>query len=128
MVVQDIALLIAQVLLAAAMGESLCEFLFMPLIDILAARLAEEPRTLIKRGWSAAVGIVIALNYALDLFALIGMRGQWGWFGIVLTGALIGRGSNAVHAFIEKWIASAAAKKAEAVMAVRSARAFKESV
>ena len=122
----DMALVVAQIVLGAAVGEAVCEFLFMPLVDWLAARLAEEPRTIIKRTWSAAVGIAIAINYSLDLFGLLGMAGRWGLFGVILTGALLGRGANWVHAFIEGWIAKAASRKAEAVMAVRSAMAFKE--
>lgn len=116
----DTVLWIAQILFAAAMGESVCEFLFMPLIDLIAGKLGEEQKALLKRTWSAVVGVGIAFNYSLDLFAVMGMRGLWPYLGIILTGTLVGRGSNALHGFIEKWIANAAIKKAQAVLAVRN--------
>ena len=124
---QDVALLVAQILLGAAIGEAVIEFLVAPLLDLWEQRgLDAGWKGIIARALSAAFGIIIALEYSLNLPGLIGMAPRHAWFGIVLTGILLGRGANWVHAFIEKWIAGAASKKAEAVMAVRSARAFKE--
>lgn len=126
--IADIAMLIAQILLGAAIGESLVEFLIAPLLDIWEANgLVLGWKAIILKTISAIVGIAIALEYTLNLPGLLGMIPLHSWFGVVLTGALLGRGSNAVHSFIEKWISNAAAKKAEAVMAIRSAQAFKES-
>lgn len=128
MMIADIAMLIAQVLVGAAIGEAVVEFLVSPILDIWEANgLDLGWKGIIMRTLSALFGIVIALEYALNLPGLIGMVPRHAWFGVVLTGVLLGRGSNWVHAFVEKWISKSAAKKAEAVMAIRSANAFKES-
>lgn len=128
MMIQDIAILIAQILLGAAIGEAVVEFLIAPLLDIWEANgLDLGWKGVLTRTISTLFGIIIALEYWLNLPGLIGMVPRHAWFGVVLTGILLGRGANWVHSFIEKWISNAAAKKAEAVMAIRSAQAFKES-
>ena len=40
------------------------------------------------------VGVVVALNYEMDVFALVGIEGQVPAVGAVLTGLIISRGSN----------------------------------
>lgn len=84
----DIATTVAAIVLGAAAGESVNEFLFMPLIDALLAKMPNANKEIIKRAWSCAVGIAIALEYSLDAFSLLGMRAWHAWFGIVVTGAL----------------------------------------
>jgi len=40
------------------------------------------------------VGVVVALNYNLDLFQLAGIEGEFPYVGAVLTGLIVSRGSN----------------------------------
>lgn len=118
-----IAMTVAAIVLGAAAGESVNEFLFMPLIDWLLTKAPDAPKQIIKRAWSCAVGIVIALEYALDVFALLGMRAAQPWFGVVVTGALLGRGSNWLHEWIKGKILDNIQRQADATMAVAGARA-----
>lgn len=52
-----------------------------------------------------AVGILGAINYRFDLIAVLGdyfgVEIETTWFGIITTGAVIGRGSNFVHDIIK---------------------------
>ena len=123
--VTDIALAIAQIMLGAAIGESLCEFLIGPAWDWLARRLKieDDPRAIIMRLFSALLGVGIALEYRLDIPALLGMGAVHGWVGQVLTGMLLGRGSNAVHEFFAKWVAQCKEEQATALLAIKAARA-----
>jgi hypothetical protein len=119
----DIATTVAAIVLGAAAGESVNEFLFMPLIDALLTKMPNANKEIIKRAWSCAVGIAIALEYSLDAFSLLGMRAWHAWFGIVVTGALLGRGSNWLHEWIKGKILDNIQRQAEATMAVSTARA-----
>lgn len=42
------------------------------------------------------LGVVVAVNYELDVFASVGMEGQVPVVGAVLTGILMSRGANLV--------------------------------
>ena len=46
------------------------------------------------------VGLVIALNYDIDLFALAGLEGRVPFVGAVLTGLIMSRGANIVSDII----------------------------
>lgn len=43
-----------------------------------------------------AVGILVAVNYNVDLFTWLGLEGQVPIIGAILTGIVFGRGSNYV--------------------------------
>ena len=49
-----------------------------------------------------ALGIAVAVAFGLDIFAQIGMRSTIPYFGIVLTGMVISRGSNYVYDLFDK--------------------------
>lgn len=123
MMVQDVAMTIAQILLGSAMGESLCEFLIAPAWDWLARRfkIDDEARQIVMRLWSALVGVLIALEYQLDIPGLLGMFPEHIWVGMVFTGLVIGRGSNATHEFLAKWVAQRQEAQAMASLASKSA-------
>ena len=57
--------------------------------------------------WSATVlglagGVAVALVYDIDLFKFVGMEAKIPIFGGVITGLIIGRGSNVVQDVIDR--------------------------
>lgn len=60
--------------------------------------------TLMYAAWlAAAVGV---WTYKLDLMQLwLGLSDSWTWFGLVISAAMIGRGSNWLHDFASRFLA-----------------------
>jgi len=89
----------------AFLAESLVEYIFGTLFDKLPA-LAPYKWTLMYV--ALVVGVGMAFFYGLDLIALISQEagGQVGasWLGILLTGLVVGRGSNFLHEFVSKYL------------------------
>lgn len=50
-----------------------------------------------------ALGILISFTYQIDLFAIVGLKSEIKYVGIILTGILVSRGSNYIFDLI-KWI------------------------
>ena len=100
------------ILMAAATGEAIIEFVFSPPITLALRRLcrymSEEDEKLTRDTafhWlSAALGIGIAMNFSLGFFGAFGFTGHIMHVDMILTGALIGRGSNWVHEYIKKML------------------------
>lgn len=93
------------ILLAAAVGESVIEFVAKPLVKrALRGDEREEDRKIVYNLLSALLGIGIALNFGLGLFKMVGAYGQILQLDMILTGILIGRGSNWVHDFVTRYI------------------------
>ena len=109
---------IAILLLAAAAGEGINEFFMLPFLDMIKQKYeaklqergrewpqwAETLRIQIYRLWSGAVGIGIAWELQLDIFGLLGVWPLHPIVGNIITGLLIGRGSNYLHDLIKKWV------------------------
>ena len=55
--------------------------------------------------WLALVGIGLAVAYRADALALFGLVAWAPWIGWVVTGLVIGRGSNYLHDLIDRWLA-----------------------
>ena len=113
-------------LVLAAFAEALVEYLVKPLVNTLAnavpaleappsetASGAEPPppreplsaRDLLLRYLAAGVGIALAFSYQVDLFALFELSPPAPWLGYLVTGIIMGRGSNFVHDFAGRWLA-----------------------
>jgi hypothetical protein len=109
----EVMQLIGLIILAAAVGEGVIEFLPVPILDKFIPNIeANRPvRTVILNILSAVLGVGIAVNFGLGLFSLLGAAGHLGAMDEVLTGVLVGRGSNYVHNFVEKFIISQTEKK-----------------
>ena len=45
-------------------------------------------------GVGLAVAIVVALNYDIDIFEIVGLEANWPYVGAVLTAVILARGSN----------------------------------
>jgi hypothetical protein len=58
-----------------------------------------------------ALGVLLALAYRADLLALVGLVSPFSPFvGYVVTGLVIGRGSNFLHDLADRWLAPAAGR------------------
>lgn len=47
-------------------------------------------------GLGLGLGVVVSLNYDLDFFTVLGLEGKVPIIGAVMTGLIVGRGSNFV--------------------------------
>lgn len=92
------------ILFAAFVGESINEFLFMPFFDLLKDKVNEILRGQLVRLWSCFVGIFIAFEFQLGVFALLNAVAVEPWVDFVLTGALLGRGSNFIHELLKRFV------------------------
>lgn len=87
-------------------------FLIESLVEYLFGQPFEHLPALAKHKWllmyiAAIVGVLGAWVYSFDLISLlgvsIGMAIPVTWFGIILTGLAIGRGSNFLHDLVSKF-------------------------
>lgn len=65
------------------------------------------PPTVLSPMWlryvAALVGIVLSLAYRVDLLAMFGYHAFHPIAGMVLTGILVGRGSNYMHDLVDRY-------------------------
>ena len=95
------------ILVLAALTEALVEYLFSPVIKTRAPdrrTLGLAWRDLALRYTATAVGVLLCLAYRADLFLFFDLVPPWPWLGYVITGLLVGRGSNFVHDFASRWL------------------------
>jgi hypothetical protein len=98
------------ILVLAALAEALVEYLFSPIIK--GGADDEDPippdrldcRDLVLRYTAAGVGVLLSITYQADLLRFFQLTPPWPWVGWVITGLLIGRGSNFVHDFASRWL------------------------
>ena len=110
---QDPLTQITGILVLATIAEALVEHLFAPLVDL---RTADEPdpaalldwRALILRYISVFIGVLLCIVYRVDLLEFFKLASPWPWVGWVITGILIGRGSNFIHDFASRWLSKPA--------------------
>lgn len=100
-------------MILASVSEALVEYLFAPIVDS-AAKDEEAPpepagrldwRGLVLRYLSVFIGIALCVTYRVDLLEFFDLASPWPWVGYLITGTLIGRGSNFVHDFAGRWLA-----------------------
>lgn len=92
------------VVLAAAAGEGIIEFIPVPIINLFLPSEEKKVRTVILNLLSALLGVGLAINFELGLFSLLGAGGHLALVDAIVTGVLIGRGSNYIHGFIKNYI------------------------
>ena len=100
---------ITGILALATIAEALVEHLFAPIVD---ARSEGEPppagalnwRAIVLRYTSLFLSVLLAITYRADLLLLLNLTPPWPWVGWVITGLLIGRGSNFIHDFASRWL------------------------
>jgi hypothetical protein len=52
-------------------------------------------------------GVALCFLYQIDVVALVGLNPAWQPGAFIVTGLLIGRGSNFVHDFVKRYLAEA---------------------
>lgn len=108
----DVLQVVLLIVFAAAIGEGINEFFFLPWLDPLKdpegnkGKWRETIRVQLMRLWSGAVGIFIALGLNVCVFSLLGAEFNPPVAGKILTGLLIGRGSNWVHELLNQFVAN----------------------
>jgi hypothetical protein len=105
---------ITAILLVAALTEAIVEYFVAPIVkpqpvDATAPAALGNPkgeliRSLILRYVAALVAVGLCLAYRVDLLALAGLQPPWPWLGSIVTGLLVGRGSNFINDFAERWL------------------------
>lgn len=103
----DAILVLAGIFLLSALAEGLVEYLIAPWIKPEGRQFepsVELVRTMILRYSAAAVGVALSIAYKADLLGLVGLQSGWAGISYVLTGLLIGRGSNYLHDFVGQWV------------------------
>lgn len=92
----------------AFLAESLVEYIFGTLFDKVPKL---EPYKWALMYVALLVGVGMAFYYSLDLIALISQElggvVPVSWFGILMTGLIVGRGSNFLHEFVSKFLKKA---------------------
>lgn len=83
------------VFLVALLGEALIQGL-KPLLDPLFALLPLPADVNPYLYLSAALGVALAFFYQADMVSAVGLAPH-SWVGMIATGLITGRGSNAVH-------------------------------
>ena len=53
-------------------------------------------------GASIVIGLVVSINYDIDVFTLVGLEGKVPIIGAILTGLIISRGSNIVSDVVDR--------------------------
>jgi hypothetical protein len=101
-VILEVKLLV--LVLAAVAGEAINELYFLPWMEAFKERMNEVVRVQLMRMWSGLVGILLALQLQLCIFSAVGVPMRQEWVGMVVTGLLIGRGSNYMHEFVKSWL------------------------
>jgi hypothetical protein len=95
---------LAIILLMAALVESLTEYLF--------GTLADHVPTMTPYKWAliyvaAIIGVAGAWVYKFDLFYLLSnylaVPIALTWYGVTMTGLVIGRGANFLHDLVSKY-------------------------
>ena len=103
------------ILVLAAITEGLVEYLIRPLVKPWRRSASqagsgeggsEDPtaRDLVLRYAACLVGVALCIVYDADLLGLLGLLPPWPWVGPIITGLLIGRGSNFIHDFASRWL------------------------
>jgi hypothetical protein len=115
---------ITGILVLAALCEALVEYLLGPIAGPLAEKRGDESRAqrgdesraqrgeqshldwrqLVLRYSAVLVGILLCFVYRVDLLGYFNLWSAWPWVGYLITGILIGRGSNFVHDFASRWL------------------------
>jgi hypothetical protein len=56
-------------------------------------------------GISTAIGVALCVVFKVDAIILLGVNSPWSeWANIVVTGLIVGGGSQAIHKFFSKFI------------------------
>ena len=106
------------ILVLATIAEAIVEHIFAPIVDARdpaaeqptpddmepeLARVLDWP-ALALRYVSVLIGVALCILYQIDLLAHFDLVSPWPFVGWIITGLLIGRGSNFIHDFATRWL------------------------
>lgn len=77
-------------------------FTLATLVEGIVEYAGDTVPTAIKQYVAAAVAIAVCVAYHADLLALLGLATPYPYVGAVLTGLILGRGSNYLHDFTDR--------------------------
>ena len=98
------------ILVLATVTEALVEHILAPIVDARGENETIPPasgwdwRALALRYTSLVLSVLLTITYRADLLLLLNLSPPWPWVGWVITGILLGRGSNFVHDFASRWL------------------------
>jgi len=100
---------VTSILVLATVAEALVEHLFAPIIDArgddeIIPPSAWDWRAITLRYTSVLLSVLLTITYQADILLLLNLSPPWPWVGWVITGLLIGRGSNFIHDFATRWL------------------------
>ncbi len=108
---QDPIAAVTGILILATIAEALVEHIFAPILDARDPNDMEpEPATVLDwkalalRYVSVLIGVALCIVYQVDLLLYFDLIPPWPWIGSLITGILIGRGSNFIHDFATRWL------------------------
>jgi hypothetical protein len=102
---------VAGILVLAFLCESLVEYLARPVLQWGQSEADTDlskprPSPLWLRYIAALTGIVLCLAYRADALASLNLVAWQPWIGQVITGILVGRGSNYLHDLVDRWLSN----------------------
>lgn len=97
---------IAPILFLAFLAEGLVEYLFVPLAE--KQTIKPELTPLLTRYVAVLLGIGLAFAFRADVLATIGLPAAWQPLGHLITGIMIGRGSNYMNDVLDRFTLSSA--------------------
>ena len=100
---------LAMVFVLSFLAESLTEYFARPILGPRSQPEDEAGSRPLSALWlryvAALVGVGLALLYQVDLLAFFGLHALHPVAGQIVTGILIGRGSNYLHDLVDRWLA-----------------------
>lgn len=81
-----------------------CAIAIESIFEIIKGFVKEDKKPNVTMILSAIGGILVAINYNLDMLEVLGLNGNIPYFGIVLTGIAISRGSNYIHDVLKQLV------------------------
>jgi len=102
---------LAGIFVLAFLAETLTEYFARPFIkfESLPGNVPANGQRVIPafvlRYLAALVGVALAVAYRADVLALFGLVAWTPIIGWIVTGLIIGRGSNYLHDLVDRWLA-----------------------
>jgi len=110
-IVADILWKLGLIFVLAFLAETMTEYFARPFIrfDSLPGNAPSNGQRIIPawvlRYIAALMGVGLAIAYRADILGLLGLAAWTPWIGWIVTGLIIGRGSNYLHDLVDRWLA-----------------------
>lgn len=104
----NIAWQLALMFVLAFLAETLTEYLARPFVKLAELQTMGPQEVLpawVLRYIAAIVGVALAFGYRADILGLLGLPAVHPAIGYIVTGLIVGRGSNYLHDLVDRWLA-----------------------